>query len=557
MIATLRHRTGDEIQNRYLVLDELGAGAFGTVYRCRDRELGLMVAVKELHVLDDPATAHDERALALDQFRREAIHLSELRHAHIVSGHYQPHSATWLVCPTCGYAFRGVATCPEHNTRPVVLKQRHYLVMEYVGGPDLENAAAQTGGILRTEVAVRMASQVADALAHIHEQGWVHRDIKPENIRLRALATNSPAPKSAGLAAGLNAVLLDFGIATESGAEGQFSTRPQKKTTGGGTWGYAPDDPRERLHPDARSDIHALGMTLYHVLSGRDPTEAANLIEMRNSRPIVFNPRMPPALDELIVRCISSDANQRPATAREIASALAEIESPGTSGALPRHHKYFERYCKRGRRCASSRCAVGTGGTVYFCERRNRQQPDAVGQAVRGAPRTRRANTFSTATLPPGCAPRVASTKRSAPEEIRAQYAAQKRQGLEAFIQFTGILPPPTLKVAPESLDFGTLWMGQKRAIDLRIENPGRGHLFGMARTRYSNLSFPATFDGNSNLLKVVLDSRGLARGTYEGDVEIDSSGGEVRLAVSLSRYSGVARQFRSGTSSGRVYAAG
>lgn len=115
-------------------------------------------------------------------------------------------------------------------------------------------------------------------------------------------------------------------------------------------------------------------------------------------------------------------------------------------------------------------------------------------------------------------------------EEIRLQYAAQRRQGLEAFIQFTGVLEPPGLKISPQMLDFGTLWLGQKRAVDVHIENPGRGHLFGLLRTRYTNLSFPQSFDGNSNVLPIVLDSRGLQRGTYEGDVEIDTSGGEVRV---------------------------
>ena len=523
MIATLRHRAGEEIQDRYLVLNELGAGAFGTVYQCRDRELGLTVAVKELHVLDDPSTALNERVLALDQFRREAIHLSELRHPHIVSGHYQPHSGTWLVCPTCGLPFRGVSTCPEHNALPVVIKQRHYLVMEYIGGPDIEAAAQQAGGTLPIKQTIRAAQQVVDALIHIHERGWVHRDIKPENIRLRIKAASNGSSSDA---ASVDAVLLDFGIATQSGVAGVFSTRPQKKTTGGGTWGYAPDDPRERVHPDARSDIHALGMTLYRVLTDRDPTEPAHLIEMRRSRPSQFNPRIPPGLDELIVRCIAADPRARPKSTRDIAHALVALEfgvisppapavaPPSTYAATPAAPNAPVAPPTAAFTFSNGEVASNLTQLVKLCDKHTEEASDYLfnGDIANWLRATNRHE----------------EARRS--DEIRVQYAEQRKQGLEAFIQYTGVLEPPGLKITPQILDFGTLWLGQKRAVDVFVNNPGRGHLFGLVRTRYTNLSFPQTFDGNSNVLPVVLDSRGLQRGTYEGDVEIDTSGGEVRV---------------------------
>jgi serine/threonine protein kinase len=471
MIATLRHRTGEEIQDRYRIEGELGAGAFGTVYRCRDKELNLLVAVKELHVLDDPSTAGHERSLALEQFRAEAIHLSQLRHPHIVSGHYQPHAGTWLICPVCGLDFRGTASCPEHGAAPVVLKQRHYLVMEYVAGPDLEMAARNAGGRLPVEVAVKAARQVVDALVHIHERGWVHRDIKPENIRLRG----TDIEKSA-------AVLLDFGIATLSGAGGEFSTRPQKKTQGGGTWGYAPDDPRERLHPDARSDIHALGMTLYSVLCGRDPTEAGPLIEMRRSRPRLFNPEIPPILDELLVACIAFNPAQRPASARDVAQALAALDAPppaidlappSTSSTSPppaSTSPVANVALTVPFGFVSGETATNLTQLVRLCDKFPDEACDYLFHGDVAA--------WLRANGRPDEANRV--------DQIRSEYATQKRQGLEAFIQYTGILPPPTLSVEPESLDFGTLWLGQKREIDLLVHNPGRGHLFGLVRSRYS-----------------------------------------------------------------------
>src|SRR4028118_1293616 len=303
MVAFLKHRTGERIQERYEVLSVLGSGAFGTVYKCRDVELDTLVAIKELHVLDDPQTGTHDREQALAQFRREAVNLSHVRHPHIVWGHYQPHSGTWLACPVCGYTFRAAPRCPDHNAVPLVVRQRHYLVMEYLDGLDLAEAARSAGGALPLDAALRYVRQVAEALQLIHARGLVHRDIKPENVRLRASSDD--------------AVLLDFGISTQSGEAGDFSTREHRHTTGGGTPGYAPDSLHERRYPDARSDIQALGMTLYHLVSGHDPLDDNDLHAMRSLRPRDLNAAIPAALEELILKAVDPDPLNRHQNAAE------------------------------------------------------------------------------------------------------------------------------------------------------------------------------------------------------------------------------------------------
>ncbi len=509
MIAALRHRTDDLIQDRYKVLGELGAGAFGTVYHCRDLELDTSVAIKELHVLDEPDSQRDERLQALAQFRREAIHLGELRHPHIVSGHYQPHSGLWLVCPLCGFAFRGTPNCPEHGARPVVVKQRHYLVMEYIDGQDLESAALSNGGHLPLEHTLKYARQIAEALGLIHERGWVHRDVKPENIRLRSR--------------GDNAVLLDFGIATQSGASGEYSTRAARHTTGGGTLGYAPENSDERRHPDARSDLHALGMTLYRLLSGLDPLEAADLVQMRTKRPSYFNSNIPPALDDLIVSCIATNPGKRPQSAQEIVRILDNILQPADTPApipdvapTPSSTAVQAPFVFN-----SGESATNLTQLVRLCDKYRSEGEDYLynGDIASWLVNNGRYEMATRATRAVG------------------DYNGQRAQGLEAFIAATGVLPPPQLSVVPEKLEFGNVWVGQKRAVDLQISNTGRGHLFGTLNTRYSHLEFPEGFEGSPQTVPIVLEARGLQSGEYEGDLEIQSSGGEIRLPFHFTVY--------------------
>ena len=446
---------------------------------------------------------------ALAQFRREAIHLSELRHPHIVSGHYQPHAGLWLVCPVCGLAFRGAPTCPEHGAQPVVVKQRHYLVMEYIDGLDLESAAQNNGGRLPLEHTLKYARQIAEALSLIHQRGWVHRDVKPENIRLRAR--------------GDDAVLLDFGIATQSGASGDFSTRAARHTTGGGTLGYAPENSDERRHPDARSDLHALGMTLYRLLCGLDPLEARDLVQMRTKRPRDFNRDLPAALDELIVSCIARDPAQRPQNAEEVIRALDKVFqaddapapvtiAPPPAAPAPVQAPFVFN---------SGESATNLTQLVRLCDKYRSEGEDYLynGDLASWLVNQGRYEMATKATRAVG------------------DYGGQRAQGLEAFIAATGVLPPPQLQVTPEKLEFGHVWAGQKRAVDLQINNSGRGHLFGTLSTRYSHLEFAEGFEGTPQTVPVVLEARGLQSGEYEGDLEIQSSGGEIRLPFHFTVY--------------------
>lgn len=514
MTAFLHHQSGERIQDRYEVLGELGSGAFGTVYKCRDSELDTLVAIKELHVLDEPSSAVNEREAALAQFRREAVNLSHLRHPHIVSGHYQPHAGTWLACPVCGETFRGATTCPRHNAAPIVVRQRHYLVMEYLDGPDLSQAAKAEGGALGVERALRYIQQVAEALRMIHARHLLHRDIKPENVRLRV--------------AGDDAVLLDFGIATQTGEAGDFSTRQHRHTSGGGTLGYAPESPSERRLPDARSDIHALGMTLYAILSGRDPLESDDLIAMRAHRPRDFNTNIPPHIELLIQKSIDSNPANRPADA---AAFLRELNAPVANAAVTP--------------VAAPNVAVAAPTTVAnapsvavappFAFRSGARATD-VGELVRLMDKDRQEarEYLYSGDLAQWLAGIGRADLAQRAREIVHEYPDRKYQGLEALAQATGLAEPPTLDVTPAVLDFGTIPHGARKTLVLKLRNIGRGHLFGILRSSLPGLFFEDKFEGNRHTVPITFDARDLPSGAHQGELVVDSSAGELRLPVAV-----------------------
>lgn len=505
MIAFLQHRIGDKIQGRYEVERPLGAGAFGTVYLCCDREINVLVAVKELHVLDDPTTATPEREPALRHFRLEATHLSHLRHPHIVSGHYQPHLGQWNICPQCGLAFE--SRCPQHQEPLIELNSRHYLVMEYVDGPHLGEAARQAGGALPVARALRLVRDIAGALAIIHERGWIHRDVKPENIRLRVR--------------GDQAVLLDFGIAGESGLQEGYATRVHRHTQGGGTPGYAPESFEERRLPDARSDIHALGMTLYAVLCGRDPTEPQDLALMRGQKPSYFNSTIPSALDALILRTIHSDSARRPQDGTAFVAALDALNAPPPTAATPPS-------------ASASVPAAPSEDTLKFRNGARALNLQSFAQLADQFPSEAREMLMSgalTAWLDRGGLFEMSAHAR----QMRAAFASHPAQALEGFLQVTNVAEAPRLRVEPAHLDFGTLEPGQRSTVKMRLSNPGRGHLFGQVRAAHPSLEFAPSFDGES-VVPIAFHARqgrGWPLGKQQGELVIDCSAGELRVPFS------------------------
>ena len=266
-------QTGQVFNNRYRIVKLLGQGGFGAVYRAWDSNLNKPCALKE---------NLDVSPEAQRQFTREATVLANLSHPNL----------------------------PRVTDHFILPGQGQYLVMDFVEGDDLASILRQRGPV-PPEQAIAWIMQVADALSYLHtrQPPVVHRDIKPANIRL------TPDGR---------AMLVDFGLVK--------IYNPQLRTTMGAravTPGYAPPEQYGHGSTDARSDLYALGATLYNILTGQDPLESVQRMSGAQMRPVnQINPRINPAVGAAIERAMRLDPNQRFQTVAEFKVAFSAPAAP-------------------------------------------------------------------------------------------------------------------------------------------------------------------------------------------------------------------------------------
>jgi serine/threonine protein kinase len=208
------------LQGRYRIVKRLGSGGMGAVYEAIDRRLNITVALKE-------SFASDHRLRR--QFAREARMLAKLNHAAL------PRVTDYFT---------------ESN--------RVFLVMQFIPGPDLAEIISRKRGPFPRQEVITWAEQILDALIYLHspEHQIVHRDIKPHNLKIRA---------------GGQIALLDFGLAKSDTTESSVNSR---RSVFGFTRRYSPPEQIQDLGTCPRSDIYALGATLYHLFTGVKPPDA-------------------------------------------------------------------------------------------------------------------------------------------------------------------------------------------------------------------------------------------------------------------------------------------
>lgn len=302
--------------DHFEVLELLGTGGFGEVYRARDARLGRLVAIKMLP--EDFARDADR----LERFRREAMAASALNHPNI---------------------------CTVHDL--VEAGGRHFIVMELVEGRTLHDLLSS--GPLPPEEVIALALQITAALAETHRAGILHRDIKGSNIIL--------TPRH-------QVKILDFGLAKRLAPEHARGGATPELTREGiavGTLTYMSPEQLLGKPIDARSDLFSLGVVIYEMVTGRLPFRGSTAVAIADailhSPPQQFgNVAAPERLKALILRLLEKDPARRPASAEEL---LAELHAIETSLAPPRAPRL-----SRGARAlvlVAGLLVIGTGGWLW------------------------------------------------------------------------------------------------------------------------------------------------------------------------------------------------
>ena len=261
---------------RYQILNQVGRGGMGVVYRARDPVLDRDVAIKIMQV--DFGADKDARG----RFQQEARAAARLQHPNIVT----------------------IYEFGEQDGSP-------YLIMEFLGGDDLEELMRRDLP-LSLERRLDIVAQLCDGLAFAHEQGVVHRDIKPGNVRV----LDDGSVK-----------LLDFGIAFVQKSDGTSGTG-----TFAGSPGYASPEQLSMEPVDARSDLFSVGVVAYELMAGRQPfggnTTPALAYQVLNEEPPKLRavaPKMPEALGRVISRALQKKPDQRWGSAKELGDAFRAV----------------------------------------------------------------------------------------------------------------------------------------------------------------------------------------------------------------------------------------
>jgi len=269
--------TGSTFAGRYQIIEELGKGGMGRVYKALDKEVNAKIALK----LIKPEIAAEDKTI--ERFRNELKTARDIAHKNV---------------------------CRMYDLNRE--EGSYYITMEYVTGEDLKSFIRRSKQ-LAIGTAISIAKQVCEGLVEAHKSGVVHRDLKPSNIMI----------DSDG-----NARIMDFGIARSIKGKGITGAGVMV-----GTPEYMSPEQVEGKDVDQRSDIYSLGVILYEMVTGRVPFEGDTGLSVAvkhktesPKNPQEFNTQISDDLSRLILKCLEKDKSRRYQSAGEVRSELANIE---------------------------------------------------------------------------------------------------------------------------------------------------------------------------------------------------------------------------------------